>query len=140
MRVVFADAGYWVALLDPRGNLHQRAVNTSKGLGKIRIVKTEMVLSELLAALSRQAVRLIAVRGVDSIRQNPNVEVVPHTSLQFEGAYARYRSHADKEWSLMDCASFELMAMRGPFEALARDVHFEQAGFVALLRSAGAAQ
>ena len=140
MRVVFADTGYWVALLDPRDNLHQRAVDTSKALGKIRIVTTEMVLSELLAALSRQSVRLIAVRGVDSIRQNPNVEVVPQTSLQFEGAYARFRSHADKEWSLTDCASFDLMAMRGLSEALAHDVHFEQAGFVALLRSAGAAQ
>jgi hypothetical protein len=31
------------------------------------------------------------------------------------------------------------MGMRGLAEALAHDVHFEQAGFVALLRSADAA-
>ena len=140
MRMVFADTGYWEALLNPRDNLHQRAVSTSKALGKIRIVTTEMVLSELLAALSKRSVRPFAVRGVDSIRQNPNVEVVPQTSLQFEGAYARYRSHADKEWSLTDCASFDLMGMRGLSEALAHDVHFEQAGFVALLRFVDAAQ
>jgi uncharacterized protein len=96
MRVVFADTGYWEALLNPRDNLHQRAVNTSKALGKIRMVTTEMMLSELLAALSKRSVRPFAVQSVDSIRQNPNVEVVPQTSLQFDSAYARYRGHADK--------------------------------------------
>jgi predicted nucleic acid-binding protein len=41
---------------------------------------------------------------------------------------------ADKEWSLTDCASFEIMRERGLTEALAHDQHFVQAGFVALLR------
>ncbi len=41
----------------------------------------------------------------------------------------------DKEWSITDCASFEVMQARGISEALARDLHFEQAGFVALLRT-----
>jgi predicted nucleic acid-binding protein len=41
----------------------------------------------------------------------------------------------DKEWSLTDCISFLLMRERGIHEALTHDHHFEQAGFVALLRS-----
>ena len=45
-----------------------------------------------------------------------------------------YRQMLDKEWSLTDCASFALMKERGIAEALAHDRHFEQAGFVALLR------
>ena len=40
----------------------------------------------------------------------------------------------DKEWSLTDCISFVLMRERSVHEALAYDHHFEQAGFVALLR------
>jgi len=59
---------------------------------------------------------------------------VPQTSLQFESAFDSYRSKSDKEWSLTDCASFVLMRERGLAEALAHDQHFEQAGFVALLR------
>jgi len=93
-----------------------------------------MVLAELLAALSKVPVRPYAIGGVDRIRANPNVEVVPQTSIQFANAYGLYRSRPDKEWSLTDCASFELMRERGLTDALAHDVHFEQAGFVALLR------
>lgn len=49
-------------------------------------------------------------------------------------AFDNYRTAADKEWSLTDCSSFVLMRERDVSEALAHDHHFEQAGFVALLR------
>jgi hypothetical protein len=45
-----------------------------------------------------------------------------------------YRQRADKDWSLTDCISFVVMRQRGLTEALTGDHHFEQAGFVALLR------
>ena len=45
-----------------------------------------------------------------------------------------HRERPDKEWSLTDCISFHLMRERGITHALAYDVHFEQAGFEALLR------
>ncbi len=134
MKVVFADTGYWEAVLNPNDKLHDRARAASVALGKVRMVTTEMVLSELLAALSKLPVRPFAISGVDRIRANPNVEVVPQTSLQFAHAYELYRRRMDKEWSLTDCASFEVMQSRGIAEALAHDVHFEQAGFKALLR------
>ncbi len=131
---MFVETGYWVAVLDPNDHLHERARNVSAALGKVRLVTTEMVLSELLAALSRLPVRQYAIEGVDRIRANPNVEVIPQTSLQFARAYDMYRRRTDKEWSLADCASFEVMQTRAITEALAHDAHFEQAGFVALLR------
>lgn len=134
MKVVFADTGYWQAVLNPRDKLHDRARAASVALGKARLVTTEMVLVELLGALSKLPVRALAIAGIDRIRANPNVEVVPQTSLQFAHAYDRYRRHSDKQWSLTDCASFEIMQSRGIGEALAHDQHFEQAGFVALLR------
>jgi predicted nucleic acid-binding protein len=134
MRVVFADTGYWEALLNPKDNLHAKALTISSGLGKTRILTTEMVLDELLAALSPPPGRAFVVRGVDAIRANPNVEVVPQTSIQFRDAYGMYKQMTDKEWSLTDCASFEIMKARGIADALAHDRHFEQAGFIALLR------
>lgn len=134
MKTVFADTGYWAALLNPKDQLHAKAGEVSAALGKVRILTTEMVLDELLAALSKVPLRPYAIRGVEAIRSNPNVEVVPQTSLQFVSAFDSYRSMNDKEWSLTDCASFVLMRERGLTEALAHDHHFEQAGFVALLR------
>ena len=134
MRIVFADTGYWEALLNPSDRLHAKAMEVSTSLGKVRQLTTEMVLDELLAALSKIPVRPYAIQGVDAIRANPNVEVIPQTSLQFTQAFGEYRRMADKEWSLTDCASFEIMRERGLTEALAHDQHFVQAGFVALLR------
>lgn len=48
MRVVFADTGYWVALLNPRNDLHNKAINLSKALQPAHIVTSEMVLTEVL--------------------------------------------------------------------------------------------
>ena len=134
MRIVFADTGYWIAVLNPRDDWNSRALEASRTLGKARLITTEMVLDELLAALSKVPVRGLAINGVNAIRNNPNTEVVPQTSIQFDEAFDFYRRMPDKEWSLTDCASFTLMKQRGLTEALAHDHHFEQAGFTALLR------
>ena len=40
----------------------------------------------------------------------------------------------DKKWSLVDAVSFIFMRERGMTEALTADHHFEQAGFVCLLK------
>lgn len=134
MKTVFVDTGYWQAVLNPHDTLNARAIQVSKQLGDVRMLTTEMVLAELLAALAKPATRGLAVISVDYIRANPNVEVVPQTSLQFAHAYVMYRARLDQGWSLTDCASFVLMQERSLSEALAHDKHFEQAGFNALLR------
>lgn len=45
-----------------------------------------------------------------------------------------YAARGDKEWSLTDCLSFVVMRRRDIAEAVTGDHHFEQAGFVALLK------
>ena len=100
------------------------------------MLTTEMVLNEFLAAFAAVPLRTFAVNAIRTISANPNVEVVAQTSIQFREAFELYAGRADKEWSLTDCASFNLMRERGVSEALAHDHHFEQAGFVALLRTA----
>ena len=77
MRTVFADTGYWVALLNPRDQLHGKAKSVSASLGQTRIVTSEMVLDELLASLSAPPDRATVMSAVNSIVSNPNVEVVP---------------------------------------------------------------
>ncbi len=134
MKTVFADTGYWLALLNPRDQLHGKVRSVSESLGQVRIITSEMVLDELLAGLSVPPARATAVSAVGSVLVNPNVEVVPQTSLQFREAFDLYKARMDKKWSLTDCASFNLMKERGIAEALAHDEHFTQAGFVALLR------
>ena len=95
-----------------------------------------MVFVELLNSLSsgnpreRQAV----VSAVQGFRNSDSVIVVPQTPDQFAIAFERYKQSADKNWSLTDCASFQIMETEHISAALTHNHHFVQAGFEALLR------
>ena len=136
MKIVFADAGYWIAALDEDDQLHHTAQRIVSSLGQHRIITTEMTLVETLNYMSGlgEYKRRLAYDGVSAIRTNPDVEVVEQTGKQFEDALARYGARMDQRWGVTDCASFLAMEERGLTEALAYDRDFEQAGFVALLR------
>jgi predicted nucleic acid-binding protein len=136
MERVFADTGYWIALLNPRDDLHQKASSISREYDPSRIVTSEMVLAEFLNSFSDYGPRLrqAAAKAVLSLRETSQVVIVPQSSLLFEKALKRYRDMADKSWSLTDCASFLIMEEEGVTGALSYDRHFAQAGFQALLR------
>ena len=136
MRFVFADANYWIGLFNPKDQLHDVVLAASRTLTRTRLVTSEMVLVEVLNGLAEYpALRGKVVLAVDAIMADPNTEVVPQSALLFRDALAQFRQHQDKEWGLTDCSSFVIMRQRGLHEALTHDRHFEQAGFVALLRA-----
>jgi len=135
MRTVFADANYWIALINPRDDLRDVA-RAATAQSELRLVTTDWVLVEVLNFFADKGptVRLTAARTCDSIRNSPNVEVVPALRSDLETAIGLYRQHADKEWSAVDCHSLNVMRERQISEALTHDHHFEQMGFKALLR------
>ncbi len=134
--MVFADAGYWIALWHPRDVLHQKAVDVAKALGVTAVVTTQLVLVEALDAMAGMGEfrRRFAAQMVQRLEDSPDVEIVPQTDAQFRAAVERYVGRPDQRWSLTDCASFLVMEERNITEALAHDRDFEQAGFTALLR------
>ena len=136
MRTVFADSGYWIAMLNPLDELHERAKAVTAQLGNARIVTSQMVLAEFLNFVSGrgQHLRHFAGSVVRKLEENSDVEIFPQSSGQFDSAVTRYSTRLDKRWSLTDCASFVLMEELSIRESLAHDRNFEQAGFVALLR------
>jgi uncharacterized protein len=140
MKKVFADADYLIALLNPREQLHTKAKSVSQNLGTVRMVTSQMVLVEMLAfyADKGSALREAAASVASNFSADPNATVIPQTSLQFQEALSHYRQRGDKDWSVTDCASFLLMREAGISEALTHDVHFQQAGFIALLRDSEA--
>ena len=137
MRTVFADSGYWIAIMHQGDQLHQRARNMATALASARIVTTQMVLTEALNSMSNlgEYRRLFAANMIQQLQNSPNIEIVEQTDSQFRAALERYAQRSDQTWSLTDCASFLIMEERGITEALAHDRDFEQAGFVALLRT-----
>lgn len=135
MKLVYADASYWIALLHPKDKLHNLAKRESKTLKEARIVTSEMILSEVLNSLAKYGknIRNAAVQFIHKINKNPNVDIVPQTSLQFQKAVDYYSKRNDKQWGLTDCASFIIMEEKGIKEVLTSDHHFKQAGFKILI-------
>jgi uncharacterized protein len=136
MKTVFADTGYWIALLDPQDTLHQKAVQLSVALAQEKICTSEMILTEVLNHFSKRGIflRQAATALMQSAEANPAIEIVPQTSELFHAALKLYSQRLDQAWSHTDCATFCIMQQRSILEALAYDKHFEQAGFIALLR------
>ena len=136
MNVVFADAGYFIANLDSRDPLHERARTVAADQGVVGTVTTHMVIAEVLNYVSRggEHLRRLAVQMVRDLEARPDVEIVSQTDARFTAAVERYAARSDQTWSLTDCASFLVMEERNITEALAYDRDFEQAGFTALLR------
>lgn len=135
---MFADTSGWGAFADRTEPHHDRAVGLVRAAqtARAKVVTTNYVLSELTALLTRpirmpkphQAAFLATIRSADW------VEVIHIDRGLDDAAWERWEARPDKDWSLVDCASFIVMERRGLIEALTSDHHFEQAGFVRLLK------
>ncbi len=136
MKTVFADTGYWIALLDPQDTLHFKAINLSRALTQVQIYTSEMVLTEVLNHFSKHGnfLRYASVNFIEKMQENQSITIIPQTDDIFQQALILYKQRPDQAWSHTDCSSFCIMAQQNILEALAYDKHFEQAGFIALLR------
>ncbi|MCA2656599.1 PIN domain-containing protein [Microcystis sp. M061S2] len=137
MRKIFLDTAYLQALVDTRDSLHQSSVAITDELDIFLSVTSEMVLTELLNALSGRGgyLRDAAPDIVDKLHQDSSVEIIPQTSQLFTEALLFYRQRRDKSYSLTDCASMLIMRQQNLSDALTFDRHFQQEGFNALLRN-----
>jgi len=135
---LFADTSGWGHLVDPTQSYHSPAATVyrmARQQGR-KVVTTNYIITELVALLTSplRIPRPATVAFIEGLKTSPYVEVV-HVDSTLDGqAWQLLKSHQDKKWSLVDCASFVLMRQRGIVEALTTDHHFEQAGFVRLLK------
>ena len=132
---VFADASYWIALLNERDARHDLALLLRDELQGRPKVTSEMVLVEVLNFFAEfgPVKRRAAVNLLLEIRADIGVAIVEQSTDQFWDAVAYYNARPDQQWGLVDCASFQLMAERGIRQALTSDRHFAQAGFTILM-------
>jgi len=131
MTQIFADSFYYVALLLQADQSHQRVVEMTRQL-RSPIITTAWVLIEVANTLSAPRFRASFLSLLDDLRADAEVTVIPADPELFELGLTLYRNRPDKEWSLTDCISFEIMEREGLTEALTSDHHFKQAGFIIL--------
>ena len=134
MRSVFADTHYFLALLNVNDHWHQKAVAFTQNFAG-QLVTTAWVLVELgdaMAATPEGRAQFIATHT--DLTVDRDCSIAPCDDKLLDAGIRFYAARSDKKWSLTDCISFIVMQREGITEALTGDHHFEQAGFVALLK------
>jgi predicted nucleic acid-binding protein len=138
MSRLFVDTSGWGNLVDRSQAFHSLAA-TFYRLARQQnheIVTTNYVLTELVALLTSplKLPRSQIITFVQSLKKSTYIDIV-HIDVETDThAWQLLMSREDKNWSLVDCSSFIVMQQRNMTEALTNDHHFEQAGFVRLLK------
>lgn len=135
-RELFVDTSGFYAILakrDPKCQAANRILDQAKAQSR-RLVTTDYVLDETATLLkTRHEVSLVATL-FESVQASFACQLVWTDAQQFAAVQSYFLKHMDQEWSFTDCVSFCVMKEMRLREALTTDHHFEQAGFVALLK------
>ncbi|HEV7668946.1 MAG TPA: PIN domain-containing protein [Thermoanaerobaculia bacterium] len=138
MPSIFGDTSGWGHLVDPSQSYHEQAADLYRRAREEghRFVTTNYILTELVALLTSplRTPRPRTIAFVASLKSSPFVDVVHVDATLDAQAWQLLVDRPDKDWSLVDCASFVVMQKNKLIKALTTDPHFEQAGFVRLLK------
>lgn len=133
MNLVFADAFYWIALLNPKDTWHQRAI-AYRPQGNL--ITTDVVLDETLNFFSKRGslMRQKAINLYENIQLNSTIEIVIANTDIRQMSIEVYKKRVDKGYSITDCISMVVMQQRNINDILTNDYHFTQEGFNILFR------
>jgi len=133
---VFVDTAAWIALLNRDDEWHIQATRIQQDLllQGVRFITTDYVIAEVANALSRASQRKAVIQFVERIKDSKRCEIIHIDEILFERGWTIYKTILDKDWSLTDCISFAVMQRRKLAKAFTCDHHFEQAGFIAILK------
>jgi len=130
---MFLDTSGLHVIFHSKEKEHEAAVSLFGGAGPK--LTHSYILTELVApAIARGLSRAGVLSFVRSLLAQPEVQVVWVDQRLHLEAMELLEHRPDKSWSLCDAVSFVLMSQHRVTDALTTDHHFEQAGFVRLLR------
>jgi predicted nucleic acid-binding protein len=136
---VFIDTAGWANLFVKTEPYHPQALRIFDQLERedATLITTNYVLAELIALFHRplRVPRPVLFHYIDTLKTTPYVHVVYVDQTLDTAGWDLLKARPDKTWSLVDAVSFALMQRRNITTALTTDHHFEQAGFVPLLKS-----
>jgi predicted nucleic acid-binding protein len=127
----FVDTFFFLALLDSDDH-HHASVLAFANTDESAMVTTRWILAETANALASSARRADVAAFLGELEIDPNVTIVAQSDDLYFRGLKLFASRPDKNWSSTDCISFVVMEDFKLQEALTRDRHFVQAGFIAL--------
>jgi uncharacterized protein len=119
-----------------KDQFHRAALELANRLEASRatLVTTQAILLEIGNFFARPPYRSAALALLGALHADPSVLILPIDETLLARGEQCLGERADKTWGLTGCISFTVMQDRGITAALTADLHFEQAGFQALLR------
>jgi len=139
MNKLFVDTSGWASLADVSEPFYEKAkeIYAVAMQNRQRLVTTNYILAELVALMTSplRFHRRRIIEFINGIKESPFFDVIYIDQDLDERAWELLSNRTDKKWSLVDCSSFIVMQENNITEALTTDHHFEQAGFVRLLKS-----
>src|SRR5262249_60260792 len=108
---------------------HQQSIASPGRLGAIHLYTPDAVFDEYLATYSASYPRHRAAASVRRLLASPEVTVIPQTHELFLEGLTLYEARPDKEYSLTDCISMQVMRRESLTEVLTNDHHCTQEGF-----------
>lgn len=131
---MLVDTSGWLCALDDRDHRHLEARNLFEAAHTRRT--HSLILAELVPLSRKRGFsRSRTLDFIDEVIDDLTIEMTWVTANEVRAANRLLQLREDKEWSLCDAVSFVLMERFNETEALTTDHHFEQAGFVKLLKS-----
>lgn len=133
---IFVDTSGFYGLLikeDDRHEVAQRILREARRR-KRGFVTTDHVLDETATLLKARGFAHRVGAFFESIQTSRVCRVEWTDPDRFQEAQAFFVKHEDQAWSFTDCVSFCTMKSLRLRDALTKDAHFDEAGFVVLLK------
>jgi len=133
---IFIDTSGFYALLVKRDDKHTAATTILRSAASARrgFVTTDYVLDETATLLKARGLGHLTRGFFDTVFDSTVCQVEWMGAAEFQDAKTLFLKQFDQPWSFTDCVSFRVMRQRRVRNALTKDVHFAQAGFIALLK------
>jgi uncharacterized protein len=131
--MMLLDTSGLYCYLDAGDARHGEAVSLLDS-AKVRLTHN-YVLAELVALCNARGLdRDVTLGFITELTDDPGIVIVWVGQKDHRSAVELLRARLDKNYSLCDAMSFLAMEQHGLTEALTTDHHFEQEGFIRLLR------
>ena len=125
---LFVDTSAWYACCcqnDVNSVLAQKFLRESSS----PLVTSNLVLAETMSLITKRIGKSPAVRFGAGLRASRKIRIIHIDAALEEKAWGEFSSYTDKNWDLVDCASFALMNFLKADTAFTFDAHFAQRGF-----------
>lgn len=132
---IFIDTSGFFAMLASDDDCHAAAVKIVAAARnrKRPFVTSDYVLDETATLLKARRKTHLLAQLYGRLDASRACRIEWTDSARFDEVRTFFLKHADQEWSFTDCLSFCVMSEFRLRDALTKDVHFRQAGFMPLL-------